>query len=191
MIRYIVYSKLQQKISSFCCSRVIFSGLQIKVKHPTLFFDSDFLSELKRYNRSTDENAKTSIIRGVCGKCDGYGIFDWVTRITTDDGATEKAISHVDTTRPVVVKNENPIKTVYINDQTDRIKFYYISDFMTDDLTYRCDQCLGIGLDVDISKIVELHTDQISDIISKPKPKPKPIIRTKGYLRKLLDYIFN
>ena len=169
MLRYVKFDLLQREIIEFCCSRVIFHNVKIYVPDDSLLFNNDFIeSELKRYKRTGD--IETSILHGICGKCDGYGFFDWVTHIRTVDGIREDDYSHSDLTKPLVVKNENPIETIFAHvNGSDRLYIYYISHIEVDPLIYRCDQCHGTGLSHDFSEYAKKCKPE--DLINiKPSP---------------------
>jgi hypothetical protein len=174
MLRYVKFDLLQRSIIEFCCSRVIFSNVNIHIPDDSLLFDNDFIErELKRYKRNGEEYA--DIIHGICGKCDGFGFFDWVTHIRTEEGVDEETIFRSDLSKPVKVKNENPIETVFAYvDGSDRLYVYYISHIEDDPLIYRCDQCNGTGLDHDFSRY-GLKKCKPSDLIDiKPSPIKEP-----------------
>ena len=147
MLRYVKFDLLQRNIIEFCCSRVIFHDVKIHVPDDSLLFNNDFIeSELKRYKRTG--SGETSILHGICGKCDGYGFFDWVTHIRIEDGAEELDYAKSDLTKPLVVKNENPIETIFAYvTGSDRLYIYYISLCIAEaPMSYRCNQCQGTGL---------------------------------------------
>ena len=146
MLRYVKFDLLQREIIEFCCSRVIFHNVKVHVPDDSLLFNTDFIeSKIKRYRRTG--SVETTIVHGLCGKCDGYGFFDWVTHIRTQDGVSEFDYADSDLRKPLIVKNEDPIETVFAYmSGTDRLYIYYISRIEVDPLIYRCDQCQGTGL---------------------------------------------
>lgn len=164
MLRYVKIDPTQRIVTSFCCSRVVFSEVQIEVPDISLLFDNEYIEKtFKRYRRG--KNEWSDILASNCGKCDGYGFYDWVTRLTTDDD--EDPIWNRGIKEPLIVSNENPISIIYMV-KTDHLTFYYVSDFKQDSMTYRCENCLGTGLALhDEYEMVPLTKDNI------PKPEPR------------------
>lgn len=169
MLRYVKIDPTQRIATSFCCSRVVFSEVQIKVPDISLLFDNEFIEKtFKRYKRG--KNEWTEILASNCGKCEGYGFYDWVTRLTGDED--EEPIYNRGMNKPLIVKNENPISVIYMV-ETRHLTFYYVSDFKPDSMTYRCEQCLGTGLALhDEYEMVPLTKDTL------PEPKVLNPIKT-------------
>lgn len=185
MLRYVKFDLLQRSIKEFCCSRVIFSNVDIHVPDDSLLFDNDFIErEIKRYKRNGEEY--TDILHGICGKCDGFGFFDWVTHIRSEDGVDEDTIDRSDLSKPIQVKNENPIETVFAHVSTDRLYVYYRSQMEDDPLIYRCNQCRGVGMDHDYGRFSkECKPEDLINV--KPLPKaPPPIPPNMNWFKKLL-----
>ena len=183
MLRYVKIDPTRQVATSFCCSRVVFSDVNIKVPEISLLFDNDYIDQtFKRYKRGKHE--WTEILVSNCGKCEGYGFYDWVTRLTTDDD--ENPVYNRGVKKPLIVKNENPISVIYMV-ETHHLTFYYVSDFKPDTMTYRCENCLGTGLALhDDYEMVPLTKDNL------PQPKVvKPINTNLNIFRRLYGAIFN
>ncbi len=147
MLRYVKYDLLQQEIIEFCCGRAIFPNVKIEVPDLGLLVEQSFiLNSIKKYRRSPD--SVPLLIKAVCGKCDGYGFYDWVIRIRSEEGVDEDDLYGVGK-EPVVVRNENPITTLFIDtkSETRMIYIHYISRCMAEaPMSYRCEQCGGVGL---------------------------------------------
>lgn len=188
MLRYVRLNLLQQTIVEFCCSRVVFSNLSIPLLNINLLFDQDFiLNKIKKYKRSGEE--ATTIVKAVCGKCEGYGFLDWVTKIRTEDGVDEDDWYKPDTKIPVIVKNENPIETIFVDARDNQIIYiYYISYIDKDDpLIYRCDQCQGTGLVHDTSRFSKCTPEYLN--IIQPSPLKRKTKQTLTLLQKFIRYL--
>lgn len=145
MLRFVKINLLHWNITKFCCSRVVFSNINIKVPDIKLIFDNDFIEKnLKRYQRVGGEDLFP--ISGVCGKCNGYGFLDWVTRLRTHEDIDEDVLWGPE--KPIQVKNENPIQNIlfYKSLHDNSLIIYYVSKFDKSELEYRCEQCNGNGL---------------------------------------------
>jgi hypothetical protein len=107
-------------------------------------FDTAFITEtFKKYRREGEREGHASILRANCGKCEGYGFYDWVTRLT-DTG--EKPTWNHGMTKPLIVKNENPISVIFLQKRDCSHTYYYVSRFHPSSITYRCERCHGTGL---------------------------------------------
>ncbi len=185
MLRYVKLDPTTRTARSFCCGRVVFSEVNISVPDISLLFDNDYIEKtFKRYIRK--KNEWTEILASNCGKCEGYGFYDWVTRLTGEDD--EDPIYNRGVKKPLVVKNENPISVIYMVEMT-YLTFYYVSDFKPDSMTYRCEQCLGTGLALHDHEMVPLTKDSLPQL--KPEPKVLKSINKLNpvtiFIRRLLN----
>ena len=131
MLRYVKVNPLQQNVTEFCCSRVVFHRVKIHVPYIDLLFDQDFIRDkFKRYIRPN--NVEPYIIRELCGKCDGYGFYDWVSRLT-NDGKQEPVWTR-GVTKPLIVKNEDSISKLYVSKDRSDHKYIYLSEYDASDL---------------------------------------------------------
>ena len=166
MLRYLHFDSnpTQRTVIGFCCSRVVFTDVQIRVPNKSLLFDNNYITNtFKKYRRGPNQQSR--ILGSSCGKCDGYGFYDWVTKLTT--GKEEASFNMGERLKPVIVKNENPISLIYQDIVSSY--YYYVSDFdQSDDLIYRCEQCLGTGMELEnIDRFVSLTPD---DVIEDEQP---------------------
>jgi len=163
MLRYIWYNRQKQMVVRFCCSRVIHRQTDIKITDLTQLFNNQFIEgTFKRYIPSKGK-PKSKILPRVCGKCEGYGFYDWVTKLT--DGDTSPIYNMGEgVNRPLIVKNTNPIEYVFVIDvpiEEYTIQVMYPTAFIPSPVSYRCEQCCGTGLDIfdiDALKVVTLDT---------------------------------
>ncbi len=185
MLRYVKFNPTTQLVYSFCCGRVIFSDVAIELYDISLLFDNNYIEKtFKKYVRKKGE--WTEILASNCGKCEGYGFYDWVTRLT-DSGDKEPVWNRGGQTKPLIVKNENPISVIYRATHNNHT-FYYISDFKADELTYRCEECLGTGIPLhEEYEMIPLTIDSL------PKPRVSEIIKPKTYniFRRIYGTIFH
>lgn len=199
MLRFVKYDLLQQVITEYCCGRAIFPNVKIEIPDLRLLIDQSFiLNNIKKRKRDIEYHTEPYPIPNVCGKCDGYGFYDWVVHIRTVDGVDEDDLYGVGK-EPIIVKNENPITTLFIDTRSDSKSIYihYISlCIAVAPMSYRCDQCHGVGLVHDINRMSKLSAKDFLDwcdkdpeltIREKPIFKPKLSITTKiiKYLKSL------
>lgn len=165
MLRYVDFNPTTQTVEEFCCSRAVFSGVTIKVPDIKSLFDNTYIeSTFKRYKRNGNEDMY--ILRQSCGKCGGFGYYDWVTRLTSDDNVENLVNLGHDLKVAQKVKNENPITTIYhhiIYQHKER--YIYPSYFEPDPLTYQCEHCLGTGLAIKTEFLEPVSIDNL------PQPK--------------------
>ena len=189
MLRYVKLDLLQRNVVEFCCSRAVFSRVNVKVPDIKLLFDHNFiLNNLKKYKRVGGEDIW--VLPGVCGKCDGHGYFDWVTRLTTDENVDEDELWQ--SKKPIIVQNQNPIQNVFVEwwNDSNRLKIFYITHYDEDPLTYRCEQCNGIGLALE-EKLKPFTVDEfLNNFKYKPTIKTEIKKQTSGILDFLGSLIF-
>jgi len=188
MLRYVKLDPTTQIVNSFCCSRVVFSEVQIKVPDLSLLFDNEYIDRtFKRYRRNPNEY--TDILASNCGRCEGYGFYDWVTRLTTTDDEEEPIYNRGMAKDAMVVKNENPITKVYLSKGSFRDSYCYVSDFKPNPLTYQCEQCLGTGLAFHhpLEELIPITLDTLPE---KPKAievfKSSTLTSLKNIFRRIL-----
>jgi hypothetical protein len=188
MLRFVKFDPLRQRIYEFCCSRVVFCKVNVAVPNIKLLFDNDFiLSNLKKYRRVGGEELIT--VRGVCGKCDGYGYLDWITRLRTEEGVDEEMLWR--SLSPIPVKNENPIISVFAEEyNAGRILIYYPSAYDESEMQYRCDQCRGTGMADNTSHLREFTVEEFLEFYNYKPPKPTEPKKTTGFLDFLGSLIF-
>jgi len=185
MLRYIRVrsNSLQQNVDEFCCSRVIFSRVNIPLPDIKLLFDRDFIFKtFKQYKRNSESEPEPHIIRAVCGKCDGYGFYDWVSRLTTDENCKKPLWTRGDST-PLILKNENPISRLYLHSNETYDIYYYVSEYNPNNMTYRCEQCLGTGMYLEGINLKALTVDDI------PEPKPISSKQKHSFITALIRHI--
>lgn len=189
MLRYVRYDLLQQDITEFCCGRVTFPNVKIEVPDLRLLVDQSFiLNNIKKYRRGPE--CEPLPVRAVCGKCDGYGFYDWVVRIRSEEGVDEDDLYGVGK-EPVVVRNETPITTLFIDTQsnTRRIYIHYISQCLAEaPMSYRCEQCGGTGMTHFISnQMTKFTREGFLDFCHK---KPEITIKRKPtFKERILNYL--
>jgi hypothetical protein len=182
-----------QNVTEFCCSRVVFHRVKIHVPYINLLFDQDFIRDtFKRYIRPN--NVEPYIIRELCGKCDGYGFYDWVSRLTND--GVQEPIWTRGLTKPIIVKNENPIYKLYFRENRADHKYIYLSEYDPSDLRYRCEQCLGSGLvlndlpsfkPITVDDLPEVKIEKLEKQIKKPTKKLSPITKFLNHIKRKLQ----
>lgn len=179
MLRYIHFDPTTQMIDSFCCSRAVFYDVRIEMPYISFLFDTEYITEtFKKYERQPE--SMTHILRMCCGKCNGFGYYDWIVRLTNGD---EEAILNMGGSDPVKVQNENPISVIYQYHNY----YYYPSKFRPSPLTYRCEKCAGTGLDIeDLDNLEPITLDDIP-----PEPPPKIIKQVRKKSHNILRRIFS
>jgi hypothetical protein len=176
MLRYVRLDPLQQTVSEFCCSRILFSRVNIKIPDIKLLFDRDYIfNTFMKYKRGEEEHS--NIIRAVCGKCDGYGFYDWVSRLTCDKH--EPPLWTRGDNKPLTPKNEDPISKLYLYSSVTCDTYYYISSYDPSDLLYRCEQCFGTGMTIEGMSLKPITIEDL----------PKQQIKHKSFISKLVRYI--
>jgi len=179
MLRYV--KVLQQNVIEFCCSRAIFSNVNIPIEIHDLFDNEYIYNTFNKFKR----NSETDIthIKAVCNKCDGYGFYDWVYRISQENEEDFKYKSLSE--GPLIVKNENPISVIYELKVYNYRKYFYPSKYDPTNLTYRCEKCFGTGLALLNNTIINpLTIENLPEKLFEPEP-----IKKQSLLKKLLNYI--
>jgi hypothetical protein len=147
-------------------------------------FDNEFIyNTFNKFKRPS--NLEIIPLKAVCSKCEGYGWYDWVARLTADE---EKEFTRSDLTHPIIVKNENPISVIYVSTWSDVKTIYYPSNFTPSQLTYRCEKCFGSG--IPISSDHNIHPITIDDLEKVPFKEPPPLKSIQqSFLKGLQTYI--
>jgi len=185
MLRYVRVrsNSLQQIVDEFCCSRVIFSRVNIHLPDIKLLFDRDFIFKtFKQYKRDLKSEPEPFIIRALCGKCDGYGFYDWVSRLTTDENCEDPLWTRGDST-PLILKNENLISKLYLHSYNTHDTYYYVSEYSPNNMTYRCEQCLGTGIHLENISLKAITANDI------PEQKPIPPEPKHSFITALIRHI--
>jgi hypothetical protein len=143
-----------------------------------LLFDNEYIERtFKRYRRKPNEY--TDILASNCGRCEGYGFYDWVTRLTTTEDEGEPIYNRGIAKDAMVVKNENPITKLYRIGGHYEDVYYYVSDFKPNPLTYQCEQCRGTGLAFNHS--LEMLTSVTPEDLPK-KPKAIKVVQNSTFI---------
>lgn len=197
MLKYVKLNPLQQNVHEFCCSRVVFHRVKIHVPYINLLFDQNFIRDtFKKYNRAG--GTEPYIIQELCGKCDGYGFYDWVSRLTIND--EQEPTWTRGNIKPLIVKNENPISKLYVEKEHSDHMYIYLSEYDPSDLKYRCEQCLGSGLVLgDLSSFKPITVDELPEInikklekqIKKPNKKQSTITKFLIDIKRKLQCLKN
>jgi hypothetical protein len=155
----------------------------------SLLFDNEYIERtFKRYRRKPNEY--TDILASNCGRCEGYGFYDWVTRLTTTEDEGEPIYNRGIAKDAMVVKNENPITKLYRIVGKYEDVYYYVSDFKPNPLTYQCEQCLGTGLAFHhpVEDLIPITPDTIPE-----KPKAIEVVKSSMFtnLKNIFRRIFH
>lgn len=180
MLRYIKLNPDYLQVEEFCCSRVIFERTRIQLPHIGFLFDNEFIDQtFKRYKRPANSD-EPRILPRVCGKCDGYGYYDWVTRLTEQSEDDILVYGEMLNT-PQILRNENPISVIFVRKKEHFWYLFYVSEFIPSPITYRCEKCQGTGLHLDLDYLTAITPDDCEDIpIHEPKPKQPNLNREGG-----------
>lgn len=170
MLRFVKYNVSLKTVEAFCCSRVVFNRVSIKILSLHEFFDNQFIEKtFLRYKGKS----KKSILRECCGKCDGYGFYDWIVKLT--DVGNEPLHNFGEAiNRPIIVKNENPISAIlYDMKPYSRTSFYYVTNFKPSAVTYRCERCHGTGLNLEGRNIKAFTIEDLEPMTIEDIPEKK------------------
>jgi hypothetical protein len=144
-------------------------------------FDNDFIyNTFNKFKRPP--NTEVHPLKRVCSKCEGFGFYDWIVRLTTNG---EDQCIRSDMEHPVIVKNENPISVIYTRTMNNTQIFHYPTNFTPTELTYRCEQCFGCGLPISSKdNLLPITINDVEKVLSKEPPKQK-----QSFLKGIQTYI--